>query len=88
MASGVHYVHPDKPPELWVNEVGVSPAYQGRGLGKQLLECLFARGRELGCAEAWVGTEESNTAARSLYTAVGGREESMVYITFQLAAKE
>lgn len=21
-ASGVHYVHPDKPPELWINEVG------------------------------------------------------------------
>jgi hypothetical protein len=26
MASAVHYVHPDKPPELWVNEVGVAPA--------------------------------------------------------------
>jgi hypothetical protein len=22
-ASEVHYVHPDKPPELWINEVGV-----------------------------------------------------------------
>ena len=25
-ASGVHYVHPDKRPELWINEVGVAPA--------------------------------------------------------------
>ena len=25
MASGVRYVHPDKPPELWVNEVAVAP---------------------------------------------------------------
>ena len=25
MASAVHYVHPDKPPELWINEVGVAP---------------------------------------------------------------
>ena len=23
-ASAVHYVHPDKPPELWINEVGVA----------------------------------------------------------------
>ena len=32
MASGVRYVHPDKPSELWINEVGVSPDYQRRGL--------------------------------------------------------
>ena len=40
-ASGVHYVHPDKPPELWINEVGVAPAHQGQGLGRQLLHALF-----------------------------------------------
>jgi hypothetical protein len=33
MGSGVHYVHPDKPPELWVNEVGVAPPYQNRAVG-------------------------------------------------------
>src|ERR671913_488616 len=33
-ASGVHYIHPDKPAELWINEVGVSPDHQGRGVGK------------------------------------------------------
>jgi hypothetical protein len=27
MASAVHYVHPDKPPELWINEVGVAPSH-------------------------------------------------------------
>ncbi len=26
MASALHYVHPDKSPELWVNEIGVAPA--------------------------------------------------------------
>ena len=24
MASAVHYVHPDKAPELWINEIGVA----------------------------------------------------------------
>lgn len=28
IASGVHYLHPDKPPELFVNEVGVAPAFR------------------------------------------------------------
>jgi len=30
-ASGVHYIHPDKPAELWINEVGVAPAHRRRG---------------------------------------------------------
>ena len=88
MASAVHYVHPDKPPELWVNEIGVAPSHQSQGIGKQLMQALFARGRALGCTEAWVGTGESNHAARRLYAAVGGNEEPMVYVTFRLAPDE
>ena len=86
MASGVHYVHPDKPPELWVNEVGVAPPFQNRGVGRRLLRALFARGREVGCATGWVGTEVGNTAARRLYRAVGGREdeEPFVLVSFTL----
>jgi GNAT superfamily N-acetyltransferase len=85
MASAVHYVHPDKPPELWVNEVGVAPTYQGQGIGRLLLEALFARGRALGCSEAWLGTEETNIVARRLYAAVGGEEQPMVHVSFRLA---
>jgi GNAT superfamily N-acetyltransferase len=84
MASAVHYVHPDKPPELWVNEVGVAPSHQQQGIGQQLLHALFARGREVGCIEAWLGTEEDNTPARRLYVAVGGKEEPMVCVAFEL----
>lgn len=87
MATAVHYVHPDKPPELWVNEVGVAPTHQGRGVGKHLLAALLAHGRTLGCVEAWVLTSQSNTAARRLYAAVGGIEESEapLMFTFPLA---
>ena len=86
MATAVHYVHPDKGPELWINEVGVAPAYQRRGIGKKLVETLLAHARTLGCTEAWLGTEESNTAARRLYAAVGGAEEPMIYVTIDLSA--
>jgi ribosomal protein S18 acetylase RimI-like enzyme len=37
-ASAVHYIHPDKPPELWINEVGVAPSHQGRGIGRAIME--------------------------------------------------
>ena len=87
MASALHYVHPDKAPELWVNEVGVAPAHRGGGLGRRLLEALFARGRELGCAEGWVLANHSNDAARRLYEAVGGKEAPIpqVMYSFSLA---
>jgi GNAT superfamily N-acetyltransferase len=84
MASAVHYVHADKAPELWVNEVGVARSHEGQGIGRKLLQALFARGRELGCSEAWCVTEHGNLAARRMYAAVGGIEQSMVYVTFKL----
>ena len=86
MASAVHYVHPDKPAQLFVNEVGVAPTHHRRGIGRRLLVALLARGRELGCTEAWVATEPGNTAARALYSTTGGVEdpEPFVLYTFPL----
>ena len=40
MASGVHYVHPDKAPELWINEVAVAPILHGQGIGRRLVTTL------------------------------------------------
>jgi GNAT superfamily N-acetyltransferase len=74
MASGVHYVHPDKPPELWINEVGVAPTHQGQGVGRQLLDTLLAHGRTLGCRAAWVLTDAVNPPAERLYESAGGVE--------------
>jgi aminoglycoside 6'-N-acetyltransferase I len=86
-ASGVHYVHPDKPAELWINEVGVAPTHQRQGLGRKLLQALFARGREVGCREAWVLTSPANGAAVRLYEAVGGIDmaDPPVMFTFRLS---
>jgi GNAT superfamily N-acetyltransferase len=90
MASGVHYVHPDKQPELWINEVGVAPTHQGRGIGRRMLAALFAHARTLGCGEAWVLTDQANAAARRLYAAAGGTEsaEPVVMVSFSLDSGE
>ena len=84
MVSAVDYVHPDKPRELWINEVGVSPQWQQRGIGKKLLQVMFEHGRSIGCAEAWVLTDPDNAPARKLYRSVKGEEELSVYITFSI----
>ncbi|NNE67228.1 MAG: GNAT family N-acetyltransferase, partial [Pyrinomonadaceae bacterium] len=33
MASAVHYIHPDKNPELFINEAGVDKSVRGNGIG-------------------------------------------------------
>ena len=88
-ASGVHYVHPDKPAELWINEVGVAPSHQGRGVGKAVIRALLRHGEKLGCGEAWVLTDRSNHAAMRLYASTGGQEDShdKVMFTFFINAE-
>jgi predicted 3-demethylubiquinone-9 3-methyltransferase (glyoxalase superfamily) len=41
-----------------------------------MLEGILARGRELGCTEAWVLTERGNDPARRLYASLGGVEDA------------
>ena len=85
-ASGVHYVHPDKPSELWINEVGVAPGHQGRGIGKAVVRMLLQHGKRLGCREAWVLTDRDNQAAMRLYASAGGEQNDHVMFTFFLDA--
>ena len=69
-ASGVHYVHPDKPAEMWINEVGVAPAYRARGIGRAVVRKLLDHAKTLGCREAWVLTDRGNEAAMRLYASM------------------
>ena len=84
MASAVDYVHPDKAPQLWINEVGVAPSHHRRGIGRELVDALVARARALGCTYAWVGTEEDNLPARRLYERAGGAAEPFVLYGWHL----
>lgn len=83
MATGIAYVHPDKPLSLFINEVGVSSKHQRRGVGGQLMARLLDWGKQRGCIEAWVATGVGNVAARSLYRSTGGvedEEHAIVYV--------
>ena len=84
MISAVDYVHPDKAPQLWINEVGVAPSHQRHGIGRRLLDAMLEHGRALGCTEAWLGTEETNVAARRLYESTGAEPEPFLLYAFPL----
>ena len=90
MASGVHYVHPDKPPELWINEVAVAPTHHGQGIGRQVVATLVAHAKAIGCYEAWVLTSPTNEPAKRMYRAAGAipEEELSVMFTYQMRARE
>src|SRR5262249_29143329 len=82
--AAVIHRHPDKPTELYIDEVGVAPQAQRRGIARRLLDEMFALGRELGCAESWVGTEADNLPARGLYESLGATAEPFVMYVHRL----
>lgn len=86
MATGLTYWHPDKPLSLFINEVGVAPAWQGQGIGKRLISRILEWGKAQGCCEAWVATGVTNSAAQGLYRASGGvpDEECAVVFVYSL----
>jgi aminoglycoside 6'-N-acetyltransferase I len=82
-ASAVHYVHPDKSPELWINEVGVAESHQRQGVARQLLHLLFDLGRSLGCGHAWVLTNRANSRAVKLYSSLPGAMPASESLLFE-----
>ena len=84
--SAIDYLHPDKPPELWINEVGVAPSHRNRGVARKLVRALLEVARNAGCRHAWVLTNRSNLAAMQLYASAGGNEvhEDTVMFSFLL----
>jgi len=82
--AAVIHRHPDKPTELYLDEVGVAAQFRRRGIARRMVDAMFALGKAAGCAEAWVGTEYHNAAARRLYEGFGVSSEPFVMYVFGL----
>jgi aminoglycoside 6'-N-acetyltransferase I len=83
--AGVLHRHPDKPTELYVDEVGTASTHRRLGIARAMMDELFAWGRELGCEEAWLGTETDNEPAKALYRRYRPKEdETIQYFLFDL----
>ncbi|EAQ12121.1 acetyltransferase (GNAT) family protein [Maritimibacter alkaliphilus HTCC2654] len=79
-ASATVLLHPDKPPMLFVNEVGVNEGFRKRGIATRLVEALIDWARAYGCEGIWLATEEDNAAARALYRKLDARETTGVVV--------
>lgn len=84
---GMIHFQPDAKDELYIDNLGVTPAFRGQGVGRELVRALLKAGKAQGCAEAWVATERSNIPARALYESLRGKSELGVVYTYRLGAK-
>ena len=82
--AAVLHKHPDKPTELFIDEVGVTPALQRQRIATKLLGAMLEFGKTLGCEEAWLGTENANDEAKGFYESFGVEAKPIVMYTFAL----
>ncbi len=83
VVSANEYLHPDKPGQVWINEIGVAPGRRGEGIGRALLDAMLDHLKGRGFAKVWLATEHDNAPARALFRAAGGREtEGVVMYEF------
>jgi ribosomal protein S18 acetylase RimI-like enzyme len=88
MASGVEYFHPDKPPQLWINEVGVALSHRRRGIGRKLTAARIAAANERGCRYAWLGTDQNNLAGIACFGAVPGAARPQPFLLYEWDTEE
>ena len=83
--AAVIHRHPDKPTELYIDEVGTASTHLRQGIATAMMHEILAWGRELGCEEAWLGTELDNDPANGLYRRFKPAEdEAIQYYLFKL----
>lgn len=77
-ARGIVHFHPDQKPEFYVENLGVTPAYQRKGIATRLMDALVDWGEAQGTDYTWLGTEADNGGAIAFYKQYGLRATAMV----------
>jgi aminoglycoside 6'-N-acetyltransferase I len=85
--AAVHH-QPDKPPELYIDNLGVSEPYHRRGVATRLVEKVIKEGKLSGCAVIWVATEPDNIAATSFYKSMGLVSSTSLVFSCDLFGKQ
>ena len=84
---GVIHRHPDKPIELYIDDLGVSEKFQRRGVATLLIEQLYIIGIDRGCEEVWVATEPENEPAIKFYESLNLAARKVIVFEGDLSSK-
>jgi GNAT superfamily N-acetyltransferase len=66
-------------PNCYLQDLFTLEAARGRGVGRALIEAVYAQARIAGAARVYWHTEETNATARRLYDQVAGNSGFIVY---------
>jgi GNAT superfamily N-acetyltransferase len=66
-------------PTCYLSDLFTNDAARGKGVGRALIEAVYARAREAGAARVYWQTHETNHTAQILYTKVAERSGFIVY---------
>lgn len=83
MVSGVEYFHPDKPAQMWINEVGVGAEHRNSGIGRALTAAIIDYAEQNGCIYAWLGTMVDNGPAQACFAAVPDGEPPQKILMYE-----
>ena len=84
---GVIHRHPDKPTELYIDDLGVSEKFQRCGIATRLIEQLYIIGIDRGCEEVWVATEPENEPAIKFYESLNLAARKVIVFEGNLSKK-
>jgi GNAT superfamily N-acetyltransferase len=82
VATATEILRPDKPPELFLNELVVLPAFRRRGVGGSLVAEVKRLAADRGCEAIWVLTGEDNEGGKATYERAGGRRVEGTTVMF------
>jgi GNAT superfamily N-acetyltransferase len=63
----------------YLEDLFVDPAQRGRGIGRALIEAVYAHADNNGCTRVYWMTQETNATARTLYDRVASKSPFVQY---------
>jgi ribosomal protein S18 acetylase RimI-like enzyme len=63
----------------YLEDLFVDPRARGKGIGRALIDAVYAHADARGCSRTYWMTQESNAAARALYDKVAGKSAFVQY---------
>ncbi|MEO0752791.1 MAG: GNAT family N-acetyltransferase [Pseudomonadota bacterium] len=83
--SALDYVHPDKPPQMWINELGVVETRRREGIATALIDATLKEARLRQCSELWV-LADPTPEALGFYASLNAQREGshIAMFTFDL----
>ena len=66
-------------PTCYLQDLYTADAARGRGVGRALIEAVYARAEQAGASRVYWNTHEDNTTARALYDKVATRSGFIQY---------